>query len=456
MQVALTRYPQRPAQPARPPRLTLDMPFLARQGMPLFRIVEQHDQPGALADVAAFGLYLLRVLLHGHIWSFRAPDAPAPRTIERLPGAIAGRLPECEVHWGTVGKDARGRPVRIRLARYPSKPAGQRPVLLIHGYSTSGTTFAHPAVRPGLAEYLWAGGERDVWVIDLRTSAGLPTASQPWAFEEAARDIPIAVDRILAETRQKKLDVFAHCMGAVMTGMALLDEAGSKLPGRIRRLALSQVAPALAFSPANVFRAYAMRHLRRMLLGRDYRFRPKARAGLIDQLTDRLLATLPYPEAEFDLENPVWPPWRRTPWVGTRHRLDALYGRDFTLAHFPQPVLDRIDDLFGPLSTETVSQTIHFARYRTITDRAGVNRYMIPERLAERLPFEILSVHGAANGLADPVTPALFAKALEDADPDLGRRFEHRSFKKLGHQDSLIGTGAVEVFEAVRAFFDRP
>mgnify|MGYP006146245995 CR=1 FL=1 len=48
--------------------------------------------------------------------------------------------------------------------------------------------------------------------------------------------------------------------------------------------------------------------------------------------------------------------------VGTRHRMDALYGRDFNVNNVPDAMLECIDDHFGPLNIETVSQAVHFAR----------------------------------------------------------------------------------------------
>ena len=57
--------------------LTLDTGYLARQGVPLFRVVQQQDKVKALVDIACLGLYLARMLIHIHVWSFRMPDDPA-------------------------------------------------------------------------------------------------------------------------------------------------------------------------------------------------------------------------------------------------------------------------------------------------------------------------------------------------------------------------------------------
>ena len=80
---------------------------------------------------------------------------------------------------------ANGMPVYVRLTRYANYRSSQVPVVMIHGYSASGTSFAHHAVNPNLAGYLH-DRQRDVWILDLRTSSGMPTARYPWKFEDAA------------------------------------------------------------------------------------------------------------------------------------------------------------------------------------------------------------------------------------------------------------------------------
>jgi cholesterol oxidase len=301
----------------------------------------------------------------------------------------------------------------------------------------------------------------------MRTSAGMPHAKAPWTFEEVGMaDIPVAVDRVCALSGEPAIDVFAHCMGSAMLGMALLGSESEQerfwdlrrqLPNRIRRLVMSQVAPAVVFTPANVFRAYAMQYLRHYIPLRNYEFRPAGKPSAADRMMDRILATLPYPEAEFDRENPMWPPWHRTPWVGTRHRMDALYGRDFNVNNLPQGVLDYIDDHFGPLSIDTVSQAIHFARVQSITDRQGFNDYVRPDRLRERFLFPVFHVHGRQNGLVSKQTPEHFRKVLTDSDGKFGsqRAFLRRLFD-AGHQDLLIGRPAAAMFGEVNAYLENP
>ena len=314
-----------------------------------------------------------------------------------------------------------------------------------------------------LARYLWNQG-RDVWVLDLRTSAGLETALEAWDFEDAAfTDLPVAIDFIRAQTGQR-VDVFAHCIGAVMLGMALLGTPPPPDPARPRRafprqlqalgdnlhrIVLSQKGPMVVYCDDNVLRAYIMRALRRAILPDDYQYRTQANPPVSSLLTDRLLATLPYPDEEYDRENPRWP-WQRAPWAGFRHRMDALYARDFSLRNIDTRTLAAIEDLFGPLNLDTVSQAIHFARTNTITNAAGVPYDTSGANLAARWPRHgTLSLHGAENGLAHVRTVEAMRAQMHHA----GVPYEARVIAGYGHQDCLIGRDAQrDVFPWIERF----
>ncbi|WP_082938805.1 alpha/beta fold hydrolase [Mitsuaria sp. 7] len=458
--------------------LTLDMHHLARERVPLLRIRQARDIPSAVRDVGALMAYVARMTIGLHAWTFRKPDEAPPRRISRLPGAVPG-LPDPVVtemaagRWGDAGaqrqdldratREDDDRPVLIRLTRY-ARPGGE-PVLMIHGYSASGTTFAHHSVRPGPAKLLWDAGY-DVWLLDLRTSAGLPTAALPWTFEESAfNDIPLAVDRVLRETGRAQLTVFAHCMGSVMLHMALLEPRQQPwercfalravLKERISKLVISQVTPLMVMSPTNSLRGVLMQYLRPYLPLGTYAFRPEGTPTLFDHLLDRLLASLPYPDAEFDLENPPpWPPWRmrRTPWTATRHRMDLLYGRDFAIGNVDRAVFDFIDDHFGPLNMDTVAQAIHFARCHEITDWQGASVYLdsLAKSLALLKAFPVLSLHGEDNGLCSADSAELLKDYYDQAAPG---RYRYRVIAGHGHQDCLIGRHvATQVFPHVLAF----
>jgi len=458
--------------------LHLDTRFMAKQGIALVKLSDQENQPNALLDMASFGLFITRLMLSIHLWTFRKPDEPSRATPQRLPGNIAG-LPLPEVIELTVALKVKGVDAKVRLTRYPRHDSILPPLAMIHGYSVSGTTFTHPSLKPSTAEFFWHQG-RDVWVIDMRTSAGMPTATLPWSFEEAALvDIPSALVHIKNVTG-KRVDVLAHCIGAAMTSMAILTEARSVKRGdtelgletwmtstqlgtlstfngdgalaevhpTVNKIVLSQKGPLLRYTEANIFRAYLMRSLRRWLVPNGYQFRPPARAKVADQLLDRLLSALPYPDADYDMENPVWP-CATTPWTASRHRMDALYARDFSAQNLRKETLLAIDDLFGPINLDTVSQTIHFVRFNCITNQRGRGEFVTLGKLATRWRgIPTFAIHGADNGLADVTTQNLLKANFEGA----GVSFHHKIYLGFGHQDVLIGKTSGLVFQDIEKF----
>lgn len=476
--------------------LALDPQFLVAHNKPLIHIVRQQDQVQALAELVSFSAYMTRMMLGLHLWNVGLPDPPTradaadgetPRhgeparqpPVNRLPGAIKGLLPPqiIELEVGDLpGPDGRPHPfaAHARLTRYrPNSPGSHPPVLFIHGYSASGTTFAHPAVSDNAAQKFTAAG-RDVWILDLRSSAGMATATQPWMFEHMAlQDIPCAVDEVCRRANAEKIDVVAHCMGAAMLSMALLsadrraDEVRGRrdqpfhdrffpqrqqLPTRIRKLALSQVGPTVVFTPANLFRAYLLSTAAHYLADRQYAFRPASHG--LESLLDRLLATVPYPDDEIRAVNAFAPINRNQDWVGIRRRMDALYGMTFQLANMPEAVLNRLDDFFGPLHLDTVAQVLHFAQVNTITNRDGDNHFVSTERLKKLWTYDTLLLHGENNGLADLATLYRNENHLKHAG--LGQGVEVAPLSGLGHQDCWIGTGSARTCDTILAFLDKP
>ncbi|WP_310565664.1 GMC family oxidoreductase N-terminal domain-containing protein [Hydrogenophaga sp.] len=452
--------------------LKLDARFLAQRGLPLVRITEQANQVRALVDLARWGSYLLRLLLKLHALHLRAPDAPPAGRPQRLPGSLKG-LPRPEIVELDMEPGAtpgRQDTARVRLTRYRNTSSPARPPLvLIHGYSASGTSFAHEQLEPGLARHFWDKG-RDIWVLDLRTSSGMPSCRRPWTFEQVAQaDIPLAIDHIVRQIAREsdtpmeavQVDVFAHCIGAVMVSMALLGDPPPNPPAtvaalkalqqRIRKLALSQKGFVVEYRDANVLRAYLL-HQFKALLTDGYQFRPSLFPRLGERMYDAFLATLPYPQEEWAHEHPLW---KATPWSATRRRMDALYERTFNIANIPRPVLHRIDDFFGPLNLETVSQTIHFARLGVITDRNGRNVFASPTRLAARWPTGgTLLVSSQDNGMVDPHSSVTMLDMLRRAGFVEGTNVWREPIPG-GHQDALIGKRAVqaELLKILDRFF---
>ncbi len=449
MEMKLTRFPGMAVQGA---VLALDTAYLARIGIPLIRIVRQRDTPAAIEDLLRLLAYLLRMMFGIHSWVLRAPDSLTKAPQRRLPGRLPGVPVFEQYHVPHPAGCDHHHPALV--TRY--RKVGGAPVLLIHGYSASGTTFAHECLQPSAAAYLWEQG-RDVWVVDLRTSPGLPTSTQPWTFETVAdEDLPVVIEHIFGQTGMP-VDIVAHCMGAAMFSMSLLCEDEDRFGLRpsmrqhIRRVVLTQVGPGVVFSPANIFRAYAMSFLKHFLTLSRFDFRIDSQNRLGEQLIDRLLHLVPYPDREFFIENP-WQPWRRAEFVSIRHRMDLLYGRDFSLDNVTPAFLDNIDAMFGPLNLDTVSQAMLFTRWKNVTDKSGRNRYYLRDRIQAHWPYPTLSLHGRQNGLSSVETVARNNQVLSDA----GVEYEYRVLDDYGHQDLWVSANSArDVFPEIIEFLER-
>ncbi len=437
--------------------LRVDPKHWVRTGVPLLRIVSQRDAPSALIDLASLGMYFARVLLPLHVWTLRLPDRPS-RVAARLPADL-GRtrpFPRLEVTEIKVAQVRTAGTVHIRLSRYrPDKVSQPNPVMLIHGYSASGTTFVHECLPGGGLVGTLCGKGHDVWVLDMRSSCGMPTAQVAWRFEDmGCHDIPIAVNHILERTGASKVDIVAHCMGAAMLSLGLLmpprpGKPNTALPLRqhLGKVVFSQAGPAIVVTPANSARAYVFQWLRHFLRLGKYEFTPAA-PSVADDMVDRLLCVVPYPDEDFSLENPLWPPGKRTPWVAARHRMDALYGVTFRLKGLDEPVLERIDDFFGPLHLETVAQVISFARCNLVTDASGDGSFVLAANFKDFNDSNLLSLHSTLNGLFDFETRRDALLLFEQA----GFNGTSVALDGYGHQDSLIGREAERVYAMIADF----
>ena len=449
--------------------LSLDLNYLAKVDAPLLQVCQQENQVQTLTDLASFGGYITRMLLGIHFYSFRAPETPAPRNIKR--NACEPQLPTPDVIPISVGfipddsiaSLSKNEPVHIKLTYYAQPKPSKPPVLMIHGYSASSTTFAHHSLEHSLTRFCYEQG-RDVWLLDLRTSCDFKSARYPWTFEDVAEnDIPVAIEHIFrAYNGLQKIDVITHCMGSIMLGMSILKPSALRTHGhadffqkRLNRIVFSQATPAIKFTQDNNFRSFVTRYLKE-LVPDDYQFQPEGNgpSKLLDQMLDRVLYTLPYPTKEYDLLNAVYTPLKRAHYARTRHRMDAFFTRTFELNNVSQATLDCIDDFFGPIHVNTLIQASQFANNNVATDSQGRNNYLSLERLHRYWgTIPTMSFHSKNNGLVDYSTGERTKRIFQEAGiPYHNVLIENDQY---GHQDAIISPNAHrDVFPHISDFLD--
>ncbi|SDH73333.1 alkaline phosphatase D family protein [Variovorax sp. OV700] len=460
-------------------RLVLDPSYFVEQLQPLLRVEHQQDMPNQLGDLAELALWVLRIVLQVHLLHFVPPPDSPQNDLERLPGEVLGVWPERIDLVSAAGPGSA--PPRL-LSRYrPPKPrAGTRPVMLIHGYGASGSTFAHKSIPGNLVHSLLAAG-REVWVLDLRTSIGF--AGRPrgyWSFDEVAEaDIPDALHTVQAayatpdDAAPVQVDVVAHCIGAAMFSVAVLRSPS--LHASIGAVVLSQVGPLLRATAFNRFRGYVAGYLQQFIGTDEFDTRP-ALTPMKRLLVDGLLATFPYPDDDGEAER-----LRKAPgFAAVRHRADAIFGQTMRLHNIGKDTLGALDSIYGFVKLRGLAQVGSYAREEVLTDAGGQGHAVGFEQLGERFGFPVFMLHGQRNAVFDWrgsyesfwLLKRVFGKdgglsreppELRDpsdpvgSDLFLGEGTPHQLLvlRAYGHQDTLIGENAcTDVFPHIVRFLE--
>jgi len=201
---------------------------------------------------------------------------------------------------------------------------------------------------------------------------------------------------------------------------------------RIGRIVLSQAGPYVRFSAANRLRERIFSTIKN-IADFDPQFAENPAAGDKEEVMDRLLNILPYPEHEIAIENPIS---GLRFWVRGRHRMDVLYGKTFSLKNMDLKVLDRFHDFFGPLSFRMLQQVIWFSRRNQISDTYGGDYKLLRSELTRVWNQETLWIHGEENQLLDPISAVLTTLVFDESGAN---NFNVRILKNFGHQDCMMG-----------------
>ncbi len=449
--------------------LKLDpMDFVRRYAVQL-QAVEQADAPTTLVDLASIALFMARLILKIHFWSFRLPEyekRDPQRAERRLPRELRGL--ERSVHQVRVPVDAEpNRRLELPLTNYRRKgvdPARLKgPVVLLHGFGSSGAQFAFRGWRlpRNLVTHL-ANQGFDVWVPELRTSIGVPASSwEQWTLDEVAKnDIPAIIKAVLGKTRNgsEQVDVVAHCIGSAMFCTSVLagklsPEAGAagERTSKVRRAVLLQVGPLVTLSETNKFNARLISFLRRYAqvdhVDSSIEFE---RADWVDALVDRLLSTYPYPPEEAK-HHRLCPPWVRRTHIANCNRSAAVFGRLFNHANVGTAMLDSLGDLLGHTNLTTFEQTLQYAFLERLTDQHATNAYVTREKVRDHFAFPVRFLHGTANAVFDYATSERSCRLLDEVHgADAADLVPLEGF---GHLDPLIGRDAHrKVFPRISEF----
>jgi cholesterol oxidase len=439
--------------------LTVDLAYLFRGFALQLEVVRQRDLPATWMDLASLALFIARLILKIHFWSFRLPEYQKfdpMRDVRRLPGPLEPL--HMERHIVGYPETPRDAGVFLPITRYRrDEDESGSPVLLIHGLGSSGIQFATPRVTPNLVRHL-ANHGFDVWVAELRTSIALPSSLDQWTLDEVARlDIPRIVDLVLAKTGKDQIDVVAHCIGSAMFCTAVLDGKLQNTSGgsKIRSAVLLQVGPLVTLSKGTRLRTLVAAPMRRFLPDGHLDFSVDDRAGWAQSAIDRLLSSYPYPADEVRHHRlRWWPPSNRH--IANCNRWAAIDGLMIRHENLGREMLNNLGEILGHASITTWTQTIQYGFLERLTDSNGVNSYVTDRNLREYFRFPVRFLHGEDNDVFHPLTSL---RSLELLKRVHGPAFpaDVKLLPKYRHLDPLIGEdGDKKVFHYISAFLKEP
>ncbi|MDL4774436.1 MULTISPECIES: alpha/beta hydrolase [Thermomonosporaceae] len=114
-------------------------------------------------------------------------------------------------------------------------------VLLLHGLTSSSDLFIMPEIR-NLVSHLHDNGFPDVWALDFRMSNHYPynTGTRHYSLDDiAVFDYPAALAELRRHVGDRRIHVFAHCLGALSFSMSLF---GGIVPDDFASLVVNSVS----------------------------------------------------------------------------------------------------------------------------------------------------------------------------------------------------------------------
>jgi cholesterol oxidase len=318
----------------------------------------------------------------------------------------------------------------LRLARYHGGDKG--PLLLIHGSGVSSRIFSTDLIGTNLVEFLCAA-HYDVWLVDLRVSIELPSATERTTADEIARyDIPAAVAKVRELTGADQIQVFGHCLGALAFSMSLM----SGLKG-VRSAVLSQVSAHPV--PGLLQRIKAGLHTPQILqhLGIKDMTAYTQHEKWPHNLLDEALKFFPVGHDE-TCNSPVC------------HRATFLYGLLYEHAQLDEQLHANLQELFGIHDVELFNQLAAMVRAGHLVDANGDDVYM-PNLDGMKLP--IAFIHGTENLCYLPTsTEMTYDLLVERFGAD---NYERHLIEGYGHIDCVFGKrSALDVFPTIVRHLD--
>lgn len=416
--------------------LELDAVRVTHGSTPL-QIRASPDSTATLLAAGGLGMYLLRMIMQTHFWSFAAPSYGHFATRAELESeARYGRLfaPPETLSYGRAGQHqslakevyeyADGDTRLSRLVRYQpatGSVAERKSILLVHGLAHSSRVFWTDTIDCNFVQYFLAQNY-DVWILDHRASANyirevtpehtwdsIALHDIPWAVRTAFETVNAGVD----EHSQRGIHVFSHCIGAGAVAMAVLaGKLNRPGPGRdggagetsmLASLVPHAVTPWLTTSGENRARANLWAMVKNLEPIRVIEPMPYREPELMETLYDRLAALAMSAD-----ERRQWSAWKGfRDWRGPGFaqsiytRYTIFWGRQWHNANIASDTRYQFAGMIGPVPIG-VMQQVYFSLTRgLLSSHEGANVYVRDENFIRHWTFPTYFLHGNRNTVFD-------------------------------------------------------
>jgi cholesterol oxidase len=308
----------------------------------------------------------------------------------------------------------------VQLTRYRGDP--RWPVILTPGLGVAASSYAAETIERNLVVYLRQRGH-DIWLLDYRASPVFPASSKPFTIDDIAlRDWPTAIDHVLQETKQERVQIMAHCVSSLAIIMALLGGAVAR--GKVRSIICSQVAAHPIVPPqtefkvgghlVNLLRCFGVRQVTAVFDPRSWR------SWILDQVL-RL-----YPTRE-RCNSPVC------------RRILFIFHESFHHGQLNTETHDSMWRWYGSANLTALKHLGGMIRKGHLIDAEGNEIYMDHVRENLNLPISLMS--GRLNRAFLPDSTEATWKWLRSSGND-PRLYQRKEFADYGHMDCFVGRRA--------------
>ncbi|XP_072019060.1 uncharacterized protein [Amphiura filiformis] len=371
------------------------------------------------------------------------PDAP-PR--EKRPLNVKGIEPEVFCFKTDDG-------IRLALTRYKGGTKG--PVMLAHGMGVSTEIYTLDTIDKNFLEFL-VEHDYDVWVVEWRASVMMAAHELQHNLDSVAKyDMPMAINRILAETGAKDVQVVVHCVGSITFFMSMVS---GQLEGKIRSIVASQVAFCTIPSAVNWLKAHTrVPNILHGLGVQGLHAYTDSKAGIMSRALNMFVEAFSDATTSFDehCDNHVC------------HRITFMYGLMWEHENLNPQTHASLHEVFGYGTATFFKHLSACMRKQHLVDENGNSALYLPDfdsrrRLEskaymahmKRLDVPIMFYSGKENKAFPPAATLRAYERCKEAFPE--QDYQRLVFEGYGHLDHMMGKKSEEdIFKKLLPFLDR-